>query len=638
MLQNLLTPGRIGNVVIPNRLVFPPIQTRAADADGLVTTRLIEFLALRARGGAGLVIMQHSSCWPEARIAHGLSLHDDACIPPLAKAARAVHAEGAKLFIQLGGRGTRTENGEPSAAPSSIPLSYEPGLPRALTVNEIVRFVGCFGAAARRAREAGLDGVEIHAAHGKMIGQFLSPYTNRRTDTYGGSTENRTRFPLEILAAIKRMAGEDFPVIMRMSATDFMDGGLTLEETVAQARLLDTAGTDAFHISAGAQDKIWNVDISYFYPHAPFADYAQIVREAVTKPVIAVGKIGDAFYAERLLQEGKADFVALGRPLLADPMLLRKAQEKRSADIRHCMYCLNCETWAARPELEERGIGCTVNASVLREQEFLLVPAPKPKKIIIAGGGLAGLEAARILAMRGHHVDLHEQRQTLGGQWHIASHGAHKADFRTIVPWLIREAEKYGVVIHKGSRVTADMIEEAGADEVILASGALPRQLPVERTADAPALVQAMDVLMDKARTGQRVVVVGGRYIGMEVAIKLAREGRHVSLVEALELGHHTITRLKGFYRNLLVQEGVFLYDHTPVLRLSSHGVDVAHCRSLLKLPADIVVTAIGTVPCRELHQELSARNMAYHEIGDCAGIGDALRAIRSGAEMGRKL
>ena len=636
-LKKLLEPGYIGRVEIPNRLVFPPIQTRAAD-NGLTTERLNRFLVERAKGGAGLIIMQHSSCWPEAAMSHGLCLWDDNCIPALERTARSVHDAGAKLFIQLGGRGTRTENGTASAAPSSIALSYESGRPREFTVEELQRYVVLFGEAARRSREAGLDGVEIHAAHGKMIGQFLSPYTNRRTDLYGGSTENRARFPGEILRSIKKHAGEDFPVIMRMSAVDYMEGGLTLEESTAQAVIFEAEGADAFHVSAGAQDKIWTVDLSYFFPHAPLVPYAEAIKKAVHRPVIAVGKIGDPWTAERILEEGRADFTALGRPLIADPHLLEKALDGRSGEIRRCMYCLNCETWNSRPELAERGIGCTVNASVLREEEFRPVRTTHPRHILIAGGGLAAMEAARTLAMRGHAVELHEKSGELGGQWLIASHGAHKSDFRTLIPWLIHEMEKYGVDIHTESTVDASMVQQGDFDEVVLATGATPRELRVERMGAAPQVVQGMDILMDRAAAGSRVVVVGGRYIGMEAAVKLAREGRHVTLVEALDLGHGTISRLKGVYRNLLVENGVHIFDQTPVLRLVPGAVEAAHCRSLLTLPADTVVTAIGTVPCRKLHEELDSLSIRYHEIGDCSAIGDALRAIRSGAELGRRL
>lgn len=636
-LKKLLEPGRIGLVEIPNRLVFPPMQTRAAD-NGLPTERLNRFLVERAKGGAGLIIMQHSSCWPEAAMSHGIWLWDDSCIPALRRTARAVHEAGAKLFLQLGGRGTRTENGTPSAAPSSIALSYESGRPREFTAEELQRYAVLFGEAAGRVREAGFDGVEIHAAHGKMIGQFLSPYTNRRTDIYGGSTENRTRFPKEILRSIKNHAGEDFPVIMRISAVDYMEGGLTLEESTAQAVLLEAAGADAFHVSAGAQDKIWTVDLSYFFPHAPLVTYAETIKKAVSKPVIAVGKIGDPWTAERILEEGRADFTALGRPLMADPQLLQKALDGRSGDIRRCLYCLNCETWSSRPELADRGIGCTVNASVLREENFLPVKTSRPRRILIAGGGLAAMEAARTLAMRGHFVELHEKKRELGGQWIVASHGAHKADFRTIIPWLEHEMKKYGVEIHTESTVDAAMIREGNFDEIVLATGALPRELRVERLGETPPLVQGMDVLMDKCPSGQRVVVVGGRYIGMEAAIKLAGEGRNVTLVEALDLGHGTISRLKGMYRNLLVEKGVHIFDRTPVLRLVPGAVEAAHCRSLLTLPADIVVTAIGTVPCKSLHEELERSGIRHHEIGDCLTIGDALRAIRSGAELGRQL
>ena len=404
---------------------------------------------------------------------------------------------------------------------------------------------------------------------------------------------------------------------MRISAVDYMEGGLTLEESTAQAVLLEAAGADAFHVSAGAQDKIWTVDLSYFFPHAPLVTYAETIKKAVSKPVIAVGKIGDPWTAERILEEGRADFTALGRPLMADPQLLQKALDGRSGDIRRCLYCLNCETWNSRPELADRGIRLHGQRFRAERKKF-----PSPSKRHVPGAYSLPRRRSRPpwrppvrWPCAASFVELHEKKRELGGQWIVASHGAHKADFRTVIPWLEHEMKKYGVEIHTESTVDAAMIREGNFDEIVLATGALPRELRVERLGETPPLVQGMDVLMDKCPSGQRVVVVGGRYIGMEAAIKLAGEGRNVTLVEALDLGHGTISRLKGMYRNLLVEKGVHIFDRTPVLRLVPGAVEAAHCRSLLTLPADIVVTAIGTVPCKSLHEELERSGIRHHEI-----------------------
>lgn len=639
-LDALMQPGRIGRLELRNRVVFPPIQNRGADENGHATPRMADYFAERGRGGVGLVIVQHSFCWPAAKLAHGLALWDDECIPGLRHLTRAVHATGAKIAIQLGGRGTRQDNGRGSVAPSAIRLSYEKDLPRELSAEELRYFLECYGQAARRAAEAGFDAVEIHGAHGKLISQFLSPYTNRRTDEYGGSVEKRTRFPREIIDAVRRQVGDDFPIIFRLSLTEFFEGGLTREEGLEQVRLLDAAGVDAFHVSGGSQEKVWNTDQSYFFPRMSLVPLAAAAKGATAKPVIAVSRIQDPFMAEQVLEKGQADFVALGRPFLADPDILKKALEGRSADIRRCVYCLNCTTWGSRSELEQRGIGCTVNPAVMREADFALTPTTRPRRILVAGGGLAGMEAARTLALRGHQVDLYETSPHLGGQWRVAARADCKDDFKTLIPWLKRGMEQAGVRVHMASHVNMDLIRELRPDIVVVATGAKPRELPVDRPATGgPAVVQAMDVIMDRApEVGKRVVVVGGRYIGMEAADKLAREGRHVSLVEALDPGHGTIARLRGVYRDKLVESGVFIFDNSPVLRLSSTGVDVAHCGSMLSLPCETVALAIGTVPVRDMVPALAEAGVEHYVIGDSRAIGDALVAMRDGAELGRAL
>lgn len=639
-LDKLLQPGRIGRLELRNRVVFPPLQNRAADENGYATPRMAAYFAERGRGGVGLITVQHSFCWPAAKLDHGLALWDDGCIPALTGLVRAVHATGAKIAIQLGGRGTRQDNGQGSVAPSAIRLSYEQDMPRELTGEELRYFLECYGQAARRAAEAGFDAVEIHGAHGKLISQFLSPYTNRRTDDYGGSVEKRTRFPREIIAAVRHQVGDDFPIIFRLSLAEFFEGGLTEEEGLEQVRLLDAAGADAFHVSGGGQEKVWNTDQSYFFPRMSLVPLAAKAKSVTAKPVIAVSRILDPFMAEQVLENGQADFVAMGRAFLADPDILKKALENRPRDIRRCLGCLNCATWPNRPELRERGFACTVNPAVLREENFGLMPTDRPRHIVVAGGGLAGMEAARTLALRGHRVELHEQSPHLGGQWRAASHGEDKADFRTLIPWLQRGMEQAGVAVHRNSAVDTRLIRALRPDVVVVATGAIPRELQVDRpVTGGPAVIQAVDVLLEQTTVpGHRIVVVGGRYIGMETAEKLARQGRHVSLVEGMDLGHGTIPRLRGVYRNRLVENGVFIFDRSMVLRLNSTGIDVAHCGSMLSLPCDAVVTAIGTVPVSTLAAELDALGVEHHEIGDSRAIGDALVAIRDGAELGRRL
>lgn len=634
-LEKLLEPGRIGGMNLSNRLIFAPIGLRAAGPEGSLTEELMTFYEERARGGVGLIIMGHTLCWREENTGYCTGLWSDEHIPQFADMARRVHSHGGRLAVQLGGRGTRRADGK-SMAPSPMRYGFEKNVPREITTEEIEYWVECYGRAALRARKAGLDGVEIHAAHGKLVSLFLSPYTNRRTDAYGGTPEKRARFAGDIVRSVRRHAGEDFPVIFRYSADDMLEGGNTPAEGVEIGRIMSEEGVSALEISAGNQEKGWNTSFSYFFPHACLRHLAGSIRNAVKVPIIAVGKIGDPFTAEHILREHDADFVSLGRPLVADPCLLKKAKEGRGADIRRCIYCLNCFTGEQRKErIPFRGITCTVNPEALREREWAeLRPAACRKNILIAGGGPAGMAAATALARRGHAVELHEASGELGGQWLAASRAAYKSDFRTLVPWLKRSMDQAGVRIRLHSEVTAESVAARRPDLVVVATGARPRSLPLPLPEAGPQIVQGMDIIMDKARTGRKVIVVGGRYIGMEVAAKLGKKGLHVSLVEAMQLGHGTLPRLLGVYRNMLVEADVHIYDHSPLLRLTSYGADIAHAGSMLALPADTIVLAVGTEPRTELRDALQAAGIEHHAVGDCRTIGDALYAIREGAEL----
>ena len=346
-LDLLLQPGRIGGLEIPNRLVMAPIAMRAADPKGFLTPALADFYELRARGGAGLIIMGHTFCWPEEKTGGNTGLWSDDHIAPLADLASRVHAHGSKLGIQLGGRGTRRADGR-SMAPTAMRFGFEDGVAREITVEEIEYWVENYGLAARRAREAGMDCVEIHAAHGKLVSLFLSPYSNRRTDEYGGSLEKRCRFPMDIVRSIRRHAGDDFPIIFRFSAEDMLEGGNTQEDGIAIAKVMTEAGVDAFEVSAGNQERGWNTSFSYFFPRACLRHLPGPIREATGKPVLALAKINDVFMGEKLLQDGIADFISMGRPFVADPWLLKKAVEGCTDEIRRCIYCLNCFTYGAR--------------------------------------------------------------------------------------------------------------------------------------------------------------------------------------------------------------------------------------------------------------------------------------------------
>jgi 2,4-dienoyl-CoA reductase-like NADH-dependent reductase (Old Yellow Enzyme family)/NADPH-dependent 2,4-dienoyl-CoA reductase/sulfur reductase-like enzyme len=615
---------------------MPAIQTRGADEDGFITDRLAGYYEARAKGGAGLVIVQQSFAWPEAKLPRGIALWDDKYIAGLSKMAQAIQSHGAKAAIQLGSRGTM--QGLQPVAPSPVPTSWGE-TPRELTREDIAHYVVAFAEAAYRIRKAGFDGLEIHGAHGHLVSMFLSPYTNRRKDEYGGSIQNRVRFATDIISYIRGKVGPDFPLLFRMNADDFIEGGITPEEAVEQARLLVGAGVDALHVSGSCHETMWDHQPTYLYPRGNLVHLAVPIKRVVSVPVITVGKINDPVFAEQILSQEKADFVAMGRALIADPDLPQKAREGRLEDIRHCLYCANCQTYEQRPRLKDRGFSCTVNPAVLREREFDIKLAPRAKKVMVIGGGLAGMEAASTLAKRGHQVSLYEREDYLGGQWAVAAWPEQKTDYKTLIPYMEQAMKTAGVSVHLNTIVDRGLVEKEKPDVVIMATGAVPRDFDVEIPEDKkPNILQANDVITGKAKVGNRVVVVGGRHIGMEVAISIAQEGKHVSLVEALELGHGLHRNFRAVLRNRLVESGVYIYPCSPAVRITSSGMDVANSGSLLHLEADTVVLAIGTRPERGLVDELKSTGVETHAIGDCAEVRDAMEAINDGAEIGRSV
>ncbi|MFH1486978.1 MAG: FAD-dependent oxidoreductase, partial [Chloroflexota bacterium] len=586
----LFEPGVIGKMELKNRLAMAPMGTHAWDSEGNVTDRMIDYYVERAKGGVGLIIACSSAILPESR-ADRVSTYDDRFIPGLRRLSRAIQENGAKAAMQVVHHGrllsylrhhvVRPEEVEAISA-SPVPNASDGVAPREASKEDLARIVQGFAEAARRIKDAGFDAVEIHGAHGYLITQFLSPLTNRRTDEYGGTVEKRARFACEVIAAARKKLGRAFPISFRVSGSDFLPGGISLEDTMRQAPMFVEAGADALHISASASESTHWQFLCYLFPDGATAHLAEAVRKVAKVPVIAVGKIGNPALAEQILAEGKADFVAMGRALLADPYLPSKAREGKADEIRRCIYCNNCMGLEGNPPMVmPEGRRCTVNPSLLREREFALKLAPEAKRVMVIGGGLAGMEAARVAAERGHRVSLCEKDDTLGGQWRIATQQERKETFVTLIDDLRRGLEKAGVGVFLGKEATAELVKNERPDAVVIATGAVPRSLDVPGTS-GDNVVQAVDVLIGKAKVGQRVVVVGGRAVGMETALSLAKKGKMVSLVTMHRLGENGKEMERNIFRTLrdgLIEHGVYLYPDSTVREIREDGVYVVKDR-----------------------------------------------------------
>ena len=637
----LFRPGRINDLEMKNRIVMAAVGSSLADDEGYVTDRAIDYYVERARGGVGLIIVKLTSVMANARGSrHHLAAYDDSFIPRLADLASAVKGHGARVALQLGHHGNnashprRQECFPPGdqvvVGPSPVAYIETGVIPHELTRTEIHELVAAFASAALRAKQAGFDAVELHGAHGKLISQFLSPYYNRRTDEYGGSVRNRARFGSEILAAARRNVGPDFPLIMRMDGCDGYEGGFSLEEAVATAPLFVAAGADALHVSAGASEATHRQFLTYLQESGALVHLAEAVRKVVSVPVIAVGKLGDPRLAEEVLKKGQADFIALARPLIADPHLPNKAREGRPDEIRSCISCNNCVGSGSY-----QGWSCTVNPSVMREREYAITPAPVKKRVMVIGGGLAGMEAAAVCAQRGHAVTLYEKTGELGGQWNIACMQEHKGHFASVTRRLRREMDDAGVTLLLGTEATRELVEERRPDVVIVATGAIPATLPV-RGADKQNVVQANDVIRGAVPVGDRVVVIGGRHVGMEVAVALARRGKDLSLVTRRKVGRDVRKATRLALLELLLEQKVRLYPYFEVVEIRDGGVMAVNEGTLLFFPADTVVLGVGAAPVTELMETLRPVVPELHAIGDCVEPRDSLAAISQGAAVGR--
>ncbi|MFC1980879.1 FAD-dependent oxidoreductase [Chloroflexota bacterium] len=631
-LRRIFEPSRIGNVKTKNRVIMAATAPGLADK-GFVTDRMIDFYASRAKGEIGLIIVGgcHMIEYVSDVDDRMMSIWEDDFVAGLQKLTDMIHANGAKIALQLLHRGHeahRTPNKAvgPSAA---IVAGYHV---RELSVDEINDLIDDFATSALRAQCAGFDAVEIHGAHGYLVGNFLSPLTNHRADEWGGSVENRTRFGREIISRIKQKTGHDFPVVFRMAGAEYVENGITLEDALQQAPLLVQAGADALSITGGVGEANHYIFATYLQPDGILVPLAEAVKKVVNVPIIAVGKIHDPILAEQVLVEGKADFIAIARQFLTDPEWLIKAKEGRIHDIERCLCCNMCLD-------EERvakglGITCVINPTVCREKEFALKPIPSPKKVMIIGGGPAGMEAAITLAIRGHYVSLYERSHQLGGRWNVASLQEHKRYYAWLTEHMEAKLDKLGVVVFLGREGTRSLVDAEKPDVVIIATGATSGTLNIPGS-NNKNVVQAVDVITRQAKTGKNVVVVGGRYIGMETALSLANEGGEVCLVEMKRVGWGVQRQVRRVLRNRLSEANVRIIDQALVVQIKKDGVGISKDGKIEFLKADTVVLAVGAQPENKCIEELKGAASQVYAIGDCVEPRDIMSAIHEGADVG---
>lgn len=611
-----------------------------ATADGFVTQTSLDHYESIAMGGVGLIIVE-ATCVeaPRGKSFHyGLVLDDDRFIEGFSRLAEVVHRHGARVAVQLQHGGCavpmRTTHMQP-VGPSSLTLPLY-GACRALTVAEIEEITGRFTRAAIRAQKAGLDGVEIHAAHRYLLAQFLSHTLNQRQDQYGGSLENRARFSLEILASTRNAVGPDFPVWARINGQEFgMEKGFTIEEARGFARMLEQTGADAVHVSGMGVGEFFGYHSGTFYdPPGNLVPLAAAVKEVVGIPVIAVGKISLPL-AEEILTQGRADLIAMGRNFLVDPEFPNKAREGRFEDIRPCLQCRLCSDAAS---VDRKGLRCQVNAMVGREREWALAPAVQRKKILVVGGGPAGMEASRVAAWRGHEVLLYEKGPNLGGQMILAAVPPCKTPIRDFITYLETQIRKLGVKIVLGTNVTPSLVETLKPDIVILATGTfsvIPRIPGIDMKQ-----VRSAEEVLQGAPVGVEVVIIGGGLVGCEVADELSERGKKVTIVEVLpEIPKGKAIQVMTRLLKRLENKKVVILTNTQCREITQTGIIYADQEGRRQnLTADSVVLAAGAKPNRDLYVSISGLIPQTYLVGDCVEPGRIMEAVSDGFQIARDL
>ncbi len=611
-MEALFTPCRIGQLEIRNRIAMAPMATLLAGVTGAVTQRLIDYYAERAAGGAGLIIVESAHVIDANRDIGRIGIADPQFEPGLGELAEAIQEKGAKAALQLVYR--------ESLASAKGPDDY--------TVGEIEAIIEAFGAAAQRAQKVGFDAVEIHGANFYFLTQFMSPLTNHRRGAYGGSEEGRLKLPADILERVRERVGNEYPVLFRMIAHQHTPGGLDVRDGQRIARRLEAAGASALHVSAGSPSgRFWHTP-PMAIPRGCHVPLAAEIRKTVRIPVLAVGRINDPVLADRVIAEGKADLVVMGRALVADPELPKKAQEGRLDEVRKCMACNYCRK---RVIETNRTIRCAVNARAGRERDLRLLPAAAPKKVLVAGGGPGGLEAARVLALRGHRVVLYERAAMLGGQLRRAAIPPHKEELRNLLDYLMPQIVRAKVAVHLGSEVTISTLAQERPDAVIVATGALAL-VPVIPGWDPVQTFTAGDALEGRPM-GEKLIILGGGMVGCETAEYLASLGKKVCIVEKLP---EIASGVEGHTRGLLLQR---LRDLRIEVRTSSEVVagrsgNVTLRNSggdLIEMEADGIVAALGAGANRSLEDAVREFPGQWFRIGDAQEAREIAAAVREG-------
>ncbi|MDQ1884728.1 NADPH-dependent 2,4-dienoyl-CoA reductase [Aeromonas salmonicida] len=665
----LLTPLDLGFTQLKNRVLMGSMHTGLEEEKGGFD-KLAAFYAERARGGVGLIVT--GGIAPNLRgrlVPHGSQLSFPWQVAKHKKVTQAVHQEGGKIALQILHAG-RYAYHPFSLAPSALKAPISPFKPRAMSERQIRGTIRDFASTAQLARAAGYDGVEVMGSEGYLINQFICERTNKRTDGWGGSNENRMRFPVEIVRAIRERVGTDFIIIFRLSMLDLVEQGSTLEEVVALGKALEQVGVTLINTGIGWHEaRIPTIATSV--PRGAFSWVTAELKKHLTVPLITTNRINTPEVAERILAQGEADMVSMARPFLADPEFVIKAAENRADEINTCIACNQA---CLDHVFKQKRASCLVNPRACFETELTFGRVPQPKKLAVVGAGPAGLAFACYAAERGHQVSLFDQASEIGGQFNFAKQIPGKEEFHETLRYFARRLEKCGVELYLGQRQSAESLLGGGFDEVILATGIRPRT-PNIPGIEHPKVLNYIDVLRDHKPVGQKVAVIGAGGIGFDVAEYLVekkadsgtdghrdhwlkewgidkqlgeRGGLITPEIDAPERQIWLLQRKESkvgdglgkttgwIHRTVLKNRKVQMLSGVQYLRIDDEGLHIQIGEAKQCLPVDQVIICAGQEPLKELQAGLQAAGKPVHIIGgaDVAAELDAKRAIRQGAEL----
>ena len=659
----LFDPITINQLEIKNRIYLPAMHLGMA-ANFAVTDQIIDFYAERSKGGVGMVCVGFATVDKLSGSPLNIGAHKDSFIPGLARLAETIKSNGAKSAVQINHAGRYNPSffmqGKPPVAPSPIASRLTHETPRELTLDEIKETIAAFAAAALRVKSAGFDAVEVLSGTGYLISEFLSPLTNQRSDVYGGSLENRMRFGLEVMAAVRDAVGPDFPLLVRMNGNDFMPGGNSHQELTEYAQALAQGPVDALSVNVG-----WHEarvpQIVTCVPHGAFSYLSRSMREKVDIPVIACHRINSPETARQLLADGMCDMVAMGRSLITDPCLPEKARLGREEEIVHC---IGCAQGCFDNLFKVKHVECLCNPEAGHEGEQNLEKTTTPKKVMVIGGGPAGMSAALAAGRKGHEVTLFEQSGRLGGQLHLAAAPPGRGDFAKVAQDLETQLKVNKIPVFCRQKVDSKLIAAQKPDLVIVATGATSITPPIPGI-DLPHVVQAWDVLENKVVTGARFAIIGGGAVGVETALFLAEKGTLsaeavkfllVNQAETPELIYELATRgskqvvlvemLKQVGKDIgkstrwgmlqeLARAGIKSVTEHTVTEITAAGLTMEKYGATKKIEADTIVIAAGSVSVNNLEADLKEMQIPYKVVGDAGEVALAFDAIHQGYAVG---